>query len=85
MLIRASSSFRKAFKKLPKHIRNKTREKEIIFRTDPFDRRLDTHKLHGKYKECWAFTIADQYRIMFIFAESNVIDFVDIGTHKIYR
>ena len=84
MLIRTSSRFRKAFKKLPKRVRDKTKEREKIFRTDPFDRRLDTHKLHGKYKEYWAFTIADQYRIMFTFAESNIIDFVDVGTHKIY-
>ena len=84
MLIRTSSRFRKAFKKLPKRVRDKTKEREKIFRTDPFDRRLDTHKLHGKYKEYWAFTIVDQYRIMFTFAESNIIDFVDVGTHKIY-
>jgi len=85
MLIRTSSRFRKSFKKLPRRVRDKTKEKEKIFRTNPFDKHLDTHKLHGKYKEYWAFTITDQYRIMFIFTESNVIDFVDIGTHKIYR
>ena len=85
MLIRTSSRFRKAFKKLPKHIKDKASEKEKIFRTDPFDKRLNTHKLHGKYKEYWAFAIAEQYRIIFAFSESNIIDFIDIGTHKIYR
>lgn len=85
MIIRASSRFGVAFKKLPKRVRDGVTEKENIFRNNPFDKRLDTHKLHGKYKEYWAFTIADQYRIMFTFAESDVIDFVDIGNHKIYR
>ncbi len=85
MLIRTSSRFRKSYKKLPKNIKDKATEKERIFRTNPFDARLDTHKLHGKYKEYWAFTIADQYRIMFTFAESNTVDFIDIGTHEIYK
>ena len=85
MLIRASSRFRKNFKKLPRHIKDKSSGKERVFRVNPFDSRLDTHKLHGKYREYWAFTVADQYRIIFAFAESNIIDFVDIGTHQIYK
>ncbi|MFH1393139.1 MAG: type II toxin-antitoxin system mRNA interferase toxin, RelE/StbE family [Patescibacteria group bacterium] len=85
MLIRTSSRFRKVFKRLSKHIRDKAKEKENIFRINPFDSRLDTHKLHGKYKEYWAFTVDSQFRIMFIFAESDIIDFIDIGTHEIYK
>ena len=85
MLICTSSEFRKVFKKLPKYVRDKAKEKEIIFRNNPFDIRLNTHKLHGKYQDYWAFTVVKQYRIMFVFAGSNVIDFVDIGTHKIYK
>ena len=85
MLIRTSSRFRKAFKKLPKRVRNKAKEKEMLFRINPFDTRLGVHKLHGKYKNYWAFTITDQYRIMFIFVESDRVDFIDIGNHKVYH
>lgn len=85
MLIRASSGFRKSYKKLPKNIKDRAKEKEKIFRNNPFDARLYTHKLHGKYKNYWAFTIVSRYRIMFAFVESEIIDFVDIGTHEIYR
>ncbi len=85
MLIRFSSRFRKSYKKLSENIKNKAQEKEKIFRINPFDACLDTHKLHGKYKNYWAFAIDSQYRIMFTFAESDVIDFVDIGTHEIYK
>lgn len=85
MLIRASSGFRKSYKKLPKNIKDKAKEKEKIFRINPFDARLNTHKLHGAYKEYWAFTVDSQYRIMFAFIESEIVDFVDIGTHEIYK
>ncbi len=60
-------------------------EKEKIFRQNPFDSRLDTHKLHGRYKDYWAFTIIGQYRIMLAFAERDIIDFINIGTHEIYK
>lgn len=85
MFIRTSSRFRKSYKKLPRNIKDKAKEKEKIFRTNPFDARLGTHKLHGKYKEYWAFTIVNHYRVMFAFIESKIVDFIDIGTHEIYK
>lgn len=60
-------------------------EKEKIFRQNPFDSRLDTHKLHGRYKDYWAFTAIGQYRIMFVFVGKGVVDFINVGTHDIYK
>ncbi|MBI4118888.1 MAG: type II toxin-antitoxin system mRNA interferase toxin, RelE/StbE family [Parcubacteria group bacterium] len=85
MVIRTTSKFRKSYKKLPKHIKEKALEREEIFRTDPFDSRLDTHKLHGQYKNYWSFTVAGPYRIMFAFSGKNTLDFINIGTHEIYK
>lgn len=82
--IRVTSKFKKLFRKLPKGIRNKAKEKEMLFRENPFDPRLDTHKLHGKYKEYWAFTVVGHYRIMFAFTGDSA-DFINIGTHEIYK
>ena len=85
MIIRVSSKFKKSYKKLPKGVKESAQEKEKFFRINPFDNKLETHKLHGKYKDYWAFTIIGQYRIMFIFIDSKNIDFINIGTHKIYK
>lgn len=85
MIIRVSSKFKKSYKKLPKSVQDKAREKEKIFRMNSFDSRLDTHKLHGKYQEYWAFTVVGQYRIMFAFIDSGKVDFINIGTHEIYK
>jgi len=74
MIIRASSKFKKSYRKLPKNIKQKAKEKEQIFRVNPFNPKLDTHKLHGKYQEYWAFTATGQYRIMFAFIDSDNID-----------
>lgn len=59
-LIRVTSKFKKSYKRLLKEVKEKAIEKEKIFRDNPFDSRLDTHKLHGKYKNYWAFTIVGQ-------------------------
>ena len=85
MIIRLTSKFRKAYKKMPKMVKVKAGDREKIFRTNPFDARLDTHKLHGKYKEYWAFTVLGQYRIMLAFSGKEFVDFINIGTHDIYK
>ena len=85
MIIRVSSKFKKSYRKLPKSVKNKAKEKEKIFKINSFDTRLETHKLHGKYQEYWAFTVVGQYRIMFAFIDSDKVDFINIGTHEIYK
>ena len=83
MLIRTSSKFRKSYKKLLKSIKDMAKEKEKIFRTNPFDARLNTHKLHGKYKDFWAFTVVGQYRVMFSFINQNLADFFRLPQNRI--
>ncbi|MBI2624377.1 type II toxin-antitoxin system mRNA interferase toxin, RelE/StbE family [Candidatus Parcubacteria bacterium] len=85
MIIRVSSQFRRAYSKLPERVRARAKERVNVFMANPFDRQLNTHKLHGKYKDYWAFTITGQYRIMFAFVNSDKVDFINIGTHDIYK
>ncbi|MEK7542625.1 MAG: hypothetical protein AAB524_02910 [Patescibacteria group bacterium] len=57
----------------------------MVFREDPFDVRLRTHKLSGKEAGVWAFWVNNSYRIKFIFLPNREVLFLDIGTHKIYK
>lgn len=82
--IQISSKFERQYKKLPERIKQVAKEKESIFRKNPFDSRLDTHKLHGKEKEAWAFSITKSYRIKFIFLRKGSVLFLEVGTHNIY-
>ena len=85
MIIKISSKFEKSYPRLPEKIKKKAKEKEFIFRNNPFDVRLKTHKLSGIDKECWAFWIDDSYRIKFIFLSKREVLFLDIVTHDIYK
>lgn len=57
-----------------------TKVKEFI--QDPFAPSLKTHKLSGRLKDCWAFSVAYDCRVVFLFEDNQeTAIFVDIGTH----
>lgn len=76
--------FRGSYQKLNKELKKKAEKKAAIFRQNPFDQRLDTHKLHGKLKKLWSFSVDEKNRILFEWVGSDTI-FLDIGDHKLYR
>jgi mRNA-degrading endonuclease YafQ of YafQ-DinJ toxin-antitoxin module len=51
------------------------------FTAAPFDPSLKTHKLSGKLKELWSFSVDYDERILFYFTEDEKAVFVDIGSH----
>lgn len=82
MKIIYAPKFLRSFEKLPKDIQDLFRLKEIIFRENPFDSRLGTHKLKDKID--WSFSVTHKIRVIFIFKE-NIYILINIGDHSIYR
>lgn len=85
MKIYYSSKFAKEYKQLSQKIKSQAEKKEKIFRKNPFDPRLKTHKLTGKLKQYHAFSIDYQYRIIFERIDTETIWFHSVGTHEVYR
>ncbi|MBU6415306.1 type II toxin-antitoxin system mRNA interferase toxin, RelE/StbE family [Patescibacteria group bacterium] len=85
MRIFYSTKFDREYKKLPRNIKMIAEEKEIVFRNNPFDRKLDAHKLSGRLKGYWAFWLDQKYRIIFEFADKRTVWFHSVGDHSIYR
>lgn len=83
--LHTTRSFEKQFHDLPPNIKKMAEEKEEIFRNDPFDPRLNTHKLHGKDHGSWAFSVTHSYRIKFLFLPSDGVLFLAVGMHDIYK
>lgn len=78
-------AFVRAFKKCTKSnptLLVKFKESVEIFKLNPFDSRLKTHKLSGKLKELFSFSLDYNYRVIFCFFESDKVIFEDIGTHE---
>jgi toxin HigB-1 len=84
MEISFEDSFKRAFKKRIKgneDLERRFREKLELFRGDPFDRSLKTHKLSGRLKDLWSFSVEFDQRVLFYFTDEGNAVFVDIGSH----
>ncbi len=82
--VRYSPKFAREYKKLPLELKKLAERKEKLFRLNPLDPKLKTHKLHGRLSEFWSFSIDKKYRIIFEFGENDIIYFHSIGDHHIY-
>ena len=76
--------FIKQYKKLSPETKKLAEEKEKIFRKNPFDSKLKTHKLHGDLKGFLSFSINNNVRIIFDFYENKNVRFYAVGNHDIY-
>lgn len=79
-----SSSFNRAFKKRisgNRQLEEKFWERVGVFTNNPHDPSLRTHKLSGKLKGLWSFSVEYDIRVVFSFVGSNRAVFEDIGNH----
>jgi mRNA-degrading endonuclease YafQ of YafQ-DinJ toxin-antitoxin module len=80
-----TQNFERKAKKLPRILKSEIQNREKLFRDNPFNPILKTHKLKGKLKNFWSFSIAFKQRILFEFVNKNEILFFDIGGHEVYQ
>jgi addiction module RelE/StbE family toxin len=86
MEVSFSESFKKVFKK---RVKNSDIEIEFwsrleLFINDPFNPKLKTHKLSGKLKDLWSFSLEYDLRVVFFFTKDKPKKavFIDIGNHN---
>jgi len=83
-----TAQFWKSFYDLSPSRKDSTREAWNIFKENPFDPRLRTHKIHrlsARYgRTIYAVDIEGDLRAVF-FIEGDRVVTVDIGTHDIYK
>lgn len=86
MEVSFSKSFKKAFEKRVKSFETKTEfwVRVELFISDPFDPKLKTHKLSGKLKNLWSFSVENDVRVVFFFTDDKPKKavFVDLGSHN---
>ena len=80
-----STRFAKSYRRLPARIQILAKKKDKLFRNDVFHLTLKTHKLSGKLKENWAYSIDRRHRVMFRFVNKDEVVYLDIGTHDVYQ
>lgn len=76
-----SPKYKRNYRKQSEAIKRTVIEREAIFLRNPHDARLETHKLHGKDRDAWAYSVTHKIRIKFLFISTNIVMYLDIGTH----
>ena len=85
MIIYYSSKFAREYKKLPQNVKDQAEKAELLFRQDPFNPQLKTHKLKGILSRYYSFSIDKNYRIIFEFQTAKIIWFLSVRNHSIYK
>ncbi len=86
MKIIYTSKFVREYKKIPHNVKIIAEEHETLFRKNPYNPKLKTHKLRGKLASFLSFSIGYKYRIICEFdKKNNVTYFHSVGNHDIYQ
>lgn len=85
---KTTPSFRKALGKLTAGQKESARKAFAIFKADPFDPRLRTHKIHGLSvrfgRTIYSVWVEADLRAVF-YLDGEIVVSVDVGAHSIYR
>ena len=81
-----SKHFLKSAKRLPAKIKNKLATKLEILQKNPFHPSLHTKPLTGQLFGFYSFRITREWRVIFQFLTSEVINLIEVGHRKdIYK
>jgi hypothetical protein len=84
----ATPSFKKALAKLSRSQKASARKAFAMFKTNPFDPRLRTHKIHRLSaklgRTIYSVWVEKDLRALF-YLEGEMVVSIDIGGHRLYR
>ncbi|OGJ47520.1 hypothetical protein A2344_03335 [Candidatus Peregrinibacteria bacterium RIFOXYB12_FULL_41_12] len=78
-------NFVRSYKKLPSSLQQEVKEKIGLFTENPSHIFLKTHKLKGKLKGLYSFSVNYQYRIVFLYKSEKEVSLLAVGDHDIYK
>ncbi len=85
MLVRFKPSFIREFKKLPTELQEEAFERIELFKDPNNHQSLKVHKLKGRLKDFYSFSVTYSHRIVFTYEDKNTVTFLSIGDHSIYK
>lgn len=77
--------FVRNYRNLPTELKNETKEAIDLFKERDNHKLLKVHKLHGKMKDRYSFSVNFRYRIVFRYMNKNTVALLSLGDHDIYQ
>lgn len=78
----AHKDFEKEFKKLPKNMKAKFRERLLLFLKNPSEPVLRDHSLIGLLQGKRAFSVAGDMRVVYRYLDKNIVLLLRVGAHN---
>jgi len=85
MIVSYTPLFIKQYKKLPIDLQEEVKEKISLFKENHEHSFLKTHKLKGRLKDRFSFSVNYAYRIVFQYLSKNEAVLLCIGDHDVYK
>ena len=85
MTISYKPSFVREFKKLPTELQEEALDKIELFKNVENHKKLKVHKLQGKLRNFYSFSVTYSHRIVFSYESKEEIVFLAIGDHSVYK
>ncbi len=85
MKIALTPQFRRMFKKLEESLQHEVLEKISFLESDTNLEQLHIHKLKGRLKDRYSFSVNYKTRIVFCYLSKDEVVLLAIGNHDIYQ
>ena len=83
--IKYVSEFIRSYNKLELDLQKEVLEKIQLFKKTENHKSLKTHKLHGRLRGRYGFSVNYKYRIIFEYIDKKTAVLLTIGDHDIYK
>jgi addiction module RelE/StbE family toxin len=78
-------TFIRHFNKLEELLKDEVLEKIELFKDKNNHKQLKVHKLTGKLKDFYSFSVNYSYRIVFLYENKKSVVFLVVGDHDMYK
>lgn len=85
LTLRYKPSFVRAFAKLPEALQSEALERLEQFKNPTHHQSLRVHKLKGKLKGFYSFSVTYSHRVVFQYESRDTVALLAIGDHAVYR
>lgn len=85
MKVAFAPKFLRLFKKLPLDLQDEVIEKIELFKNHDNHQSLKVHKLNGRLKKFYGFSVNYKNRIVFEYISENEVALLAVGDHEVYK
>ncbi len=85
LTIKYSTKFIRMYDALDSNLQKEVKEKIASFSKIENHKLLKVHKLHGRFQDCFAFSVNYKFRIVFEYGGKDTVNLLAVGDHAIYQ